>query len=415
MTFVDEPVNNLRQSSSIFNIELCSIFFFRLLFNVTANAGTAASGNLGNAQVQCSCTHFLRFTSRHDDSSVRNCDSQDRDDSLEDVIRHTVVECVRVDIISRTDTRHGNCVRSAAESVFQMLGVHQDADKVVLVVFQSVQHSAANVVDARFHSTVHRFSVISIIALWSSRMQRFVCFLVISFLEQDVSADSCIFQLLVVFNCCCSNVYVNTTDCAVLVFDAVDCIDAFQDVLDRVHCWMLARFQRQTFVTHVLQSSNFLNNLFLSQFLSLDCFVLSVVRAVNAAVYAVVGQVQRREHYDSVAVEFFFDFVSQLEDFFVNLRVVTFQQQHCFLISETFAILGSCQQSTDSFQVVFVFFRPRQGAFYLCVINEFCCDFRFAVIHFLLPFYTGILPRARICSSNNFLSFSISVLPSSTG
>ena len=84
-------------------------------------------------------------------------------------------------------------MRSAAERIFQMFSMHQDTNEVVLVVFQSVQNSAANVVDTSFHGTVHRFCVISVVTLWSCRMQLFIRFFVVSFLEQDVSTDACIF------------------------------------------------------------------------------------------------------------------------------------------------------------------------------------------------------------------------------
>ena len=62
----------------------------------------------------------------------------------------------------------------------------------------------------------------------------FIAFLVVGFLEQNICSDARFFKLSVIFNSSCRNIYVNTADCTIFVFDTVDCLDTFQDVFDRV-------------------------------------------------------------------------------------------------------------------------------------------------------------------------------------
>ena len=73
---------------------------------------------------------------------------------------------------------------------------------------------------------------------------------------------------------------------------------------------------------HILESDYFTADFLLSQFLSGNVSVLHMVWTVGAAVDAVVGQVQRCEENDAVAVEVFFDLFCQPEDFLVHFFIV---------------------------------------------------------------------------------------------
>ena len=61
--------------------------------------------------------------------------------------------------------------------------------------------------------------MISVIVLGSCRVQALIALLVIGFLEQNICADSRLFQLSVVFYRRSGNVYVYSADSAVLVLD----------------------------------------------------------------------------------------------------------------------------------------------------------------------------------------------------
>ena len=108
------------------------------------------------------------------------------------------------------------------------------------------------------------------------------------------------------------DVHVDAADGAVFVVDAVDGVDAVEDVLDGVVDRVLARFHGQTLVAHILQGDDLAGRLSSwVSFLRVMCLFFSVIGAVDAAVDAVIGQIQRREHDDAVAVELVLDAVGQ--------------------------------------------------------------------------------------------------------
>ena len=210
--------------------------------------------------------------------------------------------------------------------------MHQHADKVIFVVFQSEKHAAADVVDPCLHGSVHRLGVVRVVALRPCRMKRLVRFLVVSLLEKDIRSDPRVFEHLVLFYCSRRDVHVDSSDRAVFVFDAVDRLDAFEYIFYRVVERVFAGLDRQSLVAHILQRDHFLPDVLLAEFLSRDVLVLAVVRTVNASVDAVVGKVQRREHHDPVAVEMLFYLFAECKDLLDDRRVFTFEQRHRFFV-----------------------------------------------------------------------------------
>ena len=101
------------------------------------------------------------------------------------------------------------------------------------------------------------------------------------------------------------------------MLDAVNGLDALEDVLYWVVDGVFAGLQGEALMSHVLQSGDFLYDLFLGEFFPRDVLVLEVVRAVNAAVHAVVGKIKGSEQDDAVAVEIFFDLLRQGVDLLV--------------------------------------------------------------------------------------------------
>ena len=84
-------------------------------------------------------------------------------------------------------------------------------------------------------------------------MKLLVAFLVVGLLEQNIGADSRVVELFVVFNGSSGDIYVYAADGAVFVLDRIDCVDALEDVFDRVIDGILARLDREALVSHILK------------------------------------------------------------------------------------------------------------------------------------------------------------------
>ena len=160
---------------------------------------------------------------------------------------------------------------------------------------------------------------------------------------------------------------------------AVDGVDALEDVLDRVVDRVLAALDGKALVAHVLQGYYLLAHLILSQLLARDGLVLEVIGAVDAAVDAVVGQVQRREDDDAVAVEGELDLLGDLIDPLLHLGVVAGEQDGRLAVRQTVAAAAGgggdgtrlLQYGVDELHVVFVSLRIGQGLADLSVVDEF--------------------------------------------
>ena len=80
-------------------------------------------------------------------------------------------------------------------------------------------------------------------------------------------------------------------------------LNTFENIFNRIINRILARFNCKSLMTHILESNNLVLNFLLSELLSCDMLVFVMIRAVNTAVYAIVGKIKRSKHNDSVAVE----------------------------------------------------------------------------------------------------------------
>ena len=96
------------------------------------------------------------------------------------------------------------------------------------------------------------------------------------------------------------------------MLDGVNGVDALENVLNRVVDRVLTSLNGKTLVTHILQRDNLAGDLFLRQLFAGDMAVFRVIRTVNTAVYAVIRQIQRRKHNNTVAVERQLDLLGQL-------------------------------------------------------------------------------------------------------
>lgn len=185
-------------------------------------------------------------------------------------------------------------------------------------------------------------------------MQLFVAFLVIGLLEQDVGADAGVLQHSVFLHRSSGDVDVDPADGAVFMVDGVYGFDTLQYVFDRVVDRIFAGLQGQPLVSHILESDDFSSDVFLGQLLSGDVLVLVMIWTVDTAVDAVVGQVQRREHDDAVAVEILFDLLGHLVDLFGDLGIFTCQQHRRFPVADALAQGGFVQDLSHQLLVVLV-------------------------------------------------------------
>ena len=115
--------------------------------------------------------------------------------------------------------------------------------------------------------------MISIVALRTGWVKIFIRFFIICLLEQDVCSYPGIFQFLIVFDRRGRDVDVDTADRSVFMLDAVNRLNAFQYIFDGVIDGVLACFQCQTLMPHILQRNYFLLNFFLRQFFSCNMFI----------------------------------------------------------------------------------------------------------------------------------------------
>ena len=107
-----------------------------------------------------------------------------------------------------------------------MLGVHQQAGKLVLISLQSEQNAQPHIVNAALHGTIHCLGVIVIVMLRPCRMHGKITLFMIGFLKQNIGTDAGIFQLSVVFHGGCRNVDIDAPNVTVLVMHGVDGMNA---------------------------------------------------------------------------------------------------------------------------------------------------------------------------------------------
>ena len=272
-----------------------------------------------------------------------------------------------------------------------MLGVHQEPRKFVFVQFEPEQHAQPHVVDAALHGAIHCLRVVGVVVLRPGRVQALVTLLVVGLLEEDVGADARVVQFFVVFHRGGGDVDIHAANCAVLVMDAVDGLDAVEDVLDRVVHRVFARLDGEALVPHVLQGRHLADDFLLRQLFARNVLVLQVVGTVDAAVDAVVGEVERRKQHDAVAVERELDFLGELVDFGDLFGNVAGKQHGCLAVRQPGTVHAACRrlrprlfkERVDEFDIVFVRLGVAQGLEDFLVVDEFLRaeGFRVVVCH----------------------------------
>ena len=149
-----------------------------------------------------------------------------------------------------------------------------------------------------------------------------IALFVVCFLKEDIGPNSRVLKPAIVFHRRGGDIDVHPSDIAVFVVDGVDRFDTFEDIFYWVQQGMLTGFDRQALVPHILKRNDLCADFVLRQLFTGNMRILQVIRTVDAAVDTVVGEIQRCEHHDAIAVEGLLDLVCKavhLLHFFGNV------------------------------------------------------------------------------------------------
>ena len=272
-------------------------------------------------------------------------------------------------------------MRTDTEFCFKMLGVHKQTCKFVFVKLKPEKNTKTNIVNAAFHSTVHCFRMIFVVVLRSCRMKRKIAFFMVCFLEKNICADFRFFKFAVVFNRCCRNINVNTTDCTIFMVNSVNCLYGIKDIFNRVILRVFTCFDCKTLVSHILKCNNLFFDFFLRKLFTCNMFIAVMIRTVYASVYTIVGKVKRCKHNYTVTVKCELDFFRNFIDFLYFFGDFTCKKNRCFAVCKTAAtdfvanLFRFClfKKRINKLYVVFVFFCISYSFKNFFVIDEFFC------------------------------------------
>ena len=138
------------------------------------------------------------------------------------------------------------------------------------------------------------------------------------------------------------------------MFDTVNRFDRFQNIFDRIVFRIFSCLDRQSFMSHILQSCHFFYNLFLGQFFPGYMCILFMIRTVYTAVDTVIGQIQRCKKHDPVSVKFFFNLCRKFIHFLNLVRHLTSQQHRSLSVCQSFAFLCFRKDLVNQFYIIFI-------------------------------------------------------------
>ena len=202
-----------------------------------------------------------------------------------------------------------------------------------------------------------------------------IAFLMVGLLEQDIGSDPCFFQLPVVLHCGGGNVYIYPANGAVFMFNAVDSLNTFQYIFNRIIHRILSCLQGQSLMSHILKGDNFPADFLLGQFFPWDMFVLGMIWTVDTAVDTVVGKIQRRKKHDPVSVEILFDLFCQSIDLLVLILQITVQKDRRLSVAQSLSQPGLIQDLIDQFSVMLILLCIFKGLHDLLMVDKIICAF----------------------------------------
>ena len=120
-----------------------------------------------------------------------------------------------------------------------------------------------------------------------------------------------------------------------------------------------------------MQRDHFGGDLFLSELLARDRLVLQMVRAIHAAVHAVIRQIERREEHDAIAIMVVLDRTGQREDALDALFVFAGQKNARFAVGEPVPFSGFLEDAIDERKIGGISASSFKGRKDLFVVDEF--------------------------------------------
>ena len=311
MVLFHKPANNLIKGSLVGNIKLLRIVG-TLLLAIAADRCSRCAADLRNAVIKNLSSDCFALTGGNNHSGVGNGDTDTCDNLSKHIVGKAVVENIGVNIVRMLNSRNAYRVRTYAVNGFKMLSVHKKSRKFIFIALKTEENAETDIVNAALHGSVHCLGMVIVIMLRSLRMKLKIALFVVGFLEKNIRADARFLKLSVILDRCCGDIYIDTADITVLMVNRINCLNALKNVLNRIIDGIFARFNGKSLMTHILEGNNLVLDLLLSELLSCDMLVLIVIRAINAAVYAIVGKIKRSKHNDSVAVKGELYLVSEL-------------------------------------------------------------------------------------------------------
>lgn len=132
-----EPLHDFIEGAVVADVKLGGVFFFRFWLYIAANAGAGSAADLADADVQRTRADFLVLAGGDDHAGVGNGNADAGRDLLKNIIGQAVVKGIRVNIISMLYARNTDGVRADAVHGFQVLRMHHQSGKLILVALQS--------------------------------------------------------------------------------------------------------------------------------------------------------------------------------------------------------------------------------------------------------------------------------------
>lgn len=358
-----EPGQHLVRGAFIGDLELRRVRLFRLadLLVVAADAGARARAHLGDAEVERYAPRLRRLSRREDHPRVGGGNADDGDDAQELFVGWKIGELLHIDALGLAHARHGDSVGSDAAHLFQRLRIEQLGDSLVFIVVEPIEHARAHVVDAALLRAVQRRSMPVVIALRPLRVHLRIGGTVESLLEEDEGPDIRGLQPPVFLNGGRRDVDVDAAyRVAAAVLIGVDAFHTLDDVVEGDIYGVLSGLHRDTLVAEGEDRVRLLIDLLHRQLLAAHRVIAGVEAAVNAAVDAVVSDIERREEHDAPAVDALLDLLRKRVELMFELRVVNLQQHRRLTVGEAVAGARLVQNGTHRTRILCGFFCLRK-------------------------------------------------------
>ena len=157
------------------------------------------------------------------------------------------------------------------------------------------------------------------------------------------------------------------------MLNAVDSINTFQNIFQRIVHRIFSRFDCQTLMTHILQSNDLIPDLFLGQLDSRNMFVFVMIRAISTSIHTIVRKIKRCKHDNTVTIKFLLDLHRKLPDLTIDLRIITLHQDCRLLVADSLCLFCLFQDFLHQRNIVLIFFCIIKRLQDLLMVNKLLC------------------------------------------